>query len=211
MTTNRDGRKNRSHFRALVCARSGFTLLEMLLVLAILAAVAAMSFPALDRMQRSHRLQRMASEIQTKLAATRLHAIDGGIEYQFRIEPGGRHLLAIPLQRGALSFGAEHEADSAVTDQMRVWTYHAELPEGLRFVSDDRTSERLAFESLRDLANASELVNVSWAAPVVFTTSGSATQTAFGVWDNDGQFVEVTIRGLTGAASVSSVQQEARR
>lgn len=212
MTANRDDRSKRLHYRARVCAGAGFTLLEMLLVLAILAAMAAMSFPTLDRMHRTHRLQRMVSEIRTKLAATRLHAIDDGIEYQFRFEPGGRHLLAIPLQRGALRFGAaDEDGSNAARGQARAWSYHAELPEGLYFATDGDSRERLAFESLCDLENPSALANVSWSAPVVFSTSGAATQTAFEVWDHDGRFVEVAIRGLTGVASVSPVQQKGRR
>jgi hypothetical protein len=75
---------------------------------------------------------------------------------------------------------------------------------------DERSRQRLAFESLRDLPNASALADVSWSAPVVFKTSGAATQTSFEVRDNDSRYVEVTIRGLTGAASVSSVQQKGR-
>ena len=180
-------------------------------MLAILAAMAAMAFPALDRMHRTHRLQRMVSEIRTKLAATRLHAIDDGIEYQFRFEPGGRHLLAIPLQQGALRFGAADEGEPTAAGQTRAWTYHAELPEGLYFATDGDSRERLSFESLQELANPTALADVTWSVPIVFSTSGTATQTAFEVWDQDGRFVEVAIRGLTGVASVSPVQQKGRR
>jgi len=201
MMANRDERTHRWSFWSANRGRTGFTLLEMLLVLAILAAVAAICFPAVDHMYQSHRLGHSANEIRTKLAATRLHAIDDGIKYQFRIEPGGRYSVAVPLEDATTRFGVAGD-----NEQLRTWRYQAELPQGLCFATDERARERLAFESLRHLNGASELAGVQWSAPVVFSTDGTATHVAFRVQDVDGRSVTVTIRGLTGAASVSSVQ-----
>lgn len=183
----------------------GFTLLEMLLVLAILVAFTAITFPAVDRMYATHRIRHAALEIRTQLAAARLHAIDEGKAYEFRFEPGGRHLVVVPSERTTRSFGST-DAASPTSNDHAAWSFHRELPEQLRFAQIRAPIERLDPRSLSSLSVASELTTLSWSPAIKFAPSGRSTTSEFELHDSEGRYVTLSVRGLTGAASSSGIR-----
>ena len=200
MSGPRDSRRDRP--------TAGFTLLEMMLVLAILATVAVATFPAVDRMYRTHRLRQTANDLRAKLAATRLRAIDEGIAYQFRYEPGGRHLVVVPQQSESLRFGAASDSERYAAGEPATWSFAASLPDGVTFAAEDDTRETLRRESLAEIEEAAELAGLSWSAAIVFTPNGRATPAEFSLREDDGRVIRMTVRSLTGAASSSEIRSE---
>lgn len=185
---------------------AGFTLLEMLLVLAILIAFTAITFPAVDRMYGTHRIQQASSELRSKLAAARLHAIDEGRTYEFRFEPDGRHCVIFARTQTAKSFDNRDRLSSRDAMQSASWSFHAELPEQLRFGPIPGPSERLTTNELRDVEHDEELSGVSWSPPIAFAPNGRSTSVSFELRDRDSRSITISVRGLTGAASSANIQ-----
>ena len=67
--------------------RTGFSLLELLIVLLIMAVIAAMVWPAVERMHRRNQIQSSARQIRGELAEARTRAIESGIPYIFQFKP----------------------------------------------------------------------------------------------------------------------------
>jgi prepilin-type N-terminal cleavage/methylation domain-containing protein len=68
--------------------RSGFTLLELVLVLSLLVLVAAMSWPSFDAWFQGHRLGQAVDIIRTQLIRARTQAMEEGRPYRFYYETG---------------------------------------------------------------------------------------------------------------------------
>ncbi|MGE5192520.1 MAG: Tfp pilus assembly protein FimT/FimU [Deltaproteobacteria bacterium] len=70
-------------------SRGGFTLFELLIILAVLVTVVAVSWPALEQFHLQYQLRQGGALVQARMAGARVHAVDTGVDYQFRFEPGG--------------------------------------------------------------------------------------------------------------------------
>jgi prepilin-type N-terminal cleavage/methylation domain-containing protein len=190
---------------------SGFTLLEMLLVLAVLTVALAILYPATERLYQTHRFTQALEQMRGKMAAARVRAIDDGVIYQFRYEPQGRRVLVIPYaeERTASSNDANAAASTATRESR--WRFFGELPRGMKFQAADISTERISRQQLDDFADPGQLANAAWSTPIFFFPDGSANDAAIRVTDSDGRSMLLSVRGLTGAASTSSIQREGMR
>ena len=68
--------------------RSGFTLLELILVLALMAMLAAMLYPSFESMFIGVRVNAAADHLRSKFAEARAHAIDEVRPYRFAVKAG---------------------------------------------------------------------------------------------------------------------------
>ena len=88
--------------------RSGFTLMELIVVLAILAAIAALVAPSFSRTITSARLRSAASDVRTSLARGRTLAVAAAKE----------RTVAFDLSRG--EFGVDNEAVRRLPETIRL-------------------------------------------------------------------------------------------
>lgn len=183
--------------------RRGFTLLEVLLVLALAVAVTAVALPALGRPWASQRLRSAADLIRAEWTRARFKAISTGQTVVFRYTPeGSRYLTEVTgtdsFSAWAGEFGAVAEDDLGFRSvcEQRV------LPQGVIFVG----AEVLA--DTRTQATDGELPAASpeWSDAIYFYPDGT-TSTARLVLSNEySDWVEVTLRGLTGVITTSDVR-----
>lgn len=73
--------------------RSGFTLIEMLVVLAITGLISALSFPAIDRAMRRQAFEAAANAIDLGLREARADAIRTGRPTRFVLGPDRRSIV----------------------------------------------------------------------------------------------------------------------
>lgn len=74
--------------------RSGYTLLELMLVLAVLTVIVAMAWPSLSKPLHRSAVEQAAGQLVKDLGQARLAAIEYGQIIRFRYEPGGgRYVL----------------------------------------------------------------------------------------------------------------------
>jgi len=185
-------------------SRSGFTLFELMIVLAILVAVTAMAAPPMMERVRSGRVQEAAENVREVLAAARTYAIDTGVDYHFRFEVGGNHIVAIPAEQDA-SIGNSYDSDSETAE----FLYRSgELPETIflrNSFGDTSGSESLKGQAFGNLENAGNLASKTWSMPILFRFDGSAEDKTFRVMDEEQRSCDVSVRGLTGAITTSGV------
>lgn len=205
----------------------GFTLVEMLLVLAVLATLAALAWPSMERVYRDLELKQAAQDVRTSLSQARLHAIDSGLIYQFRYEPMGQQYVVIPWEREFDSSSGDAQSgigNIGASAAPVIPKSSGRLGEELRFeaarnrdmmfatlADQSAGSETLNAELLAGLPEASRLAQASWSTPILFYPEGSGTDVTFDLLDQRGQFIRISVRGLTGAVTIGPVQQEAGR
>jgi len=194
--------QTRCHSRRL--RNCGFSLFEMIIVLAIIIAVTAVAAPSMMESVRSGRVQDAAEQVRDVLAAARYYAIDTGVDYHFRYEVGGNNVVAIPADQNE-SMGNSFDSDSETSD----FIYRSgHLPETmfLRSANKDLSgSETLKGKAFGNLPNVGELASKSWSTPILFRFDGRAEDKTFRVMDEQQRSCDVTVRGLTGAISISGV------
>ena len=196
-------------------SRRGYTLFEMLLVLALLAAVAALAWPAAQRAVGTQRLQQAAEDARVQLFRARLNAIDTSLTWQVLYEPGGQTFLVAPYETTGQAAGPA-TGQSPMPQSAMPQPAAGRLPEGIVFRPSetaplDAAPPRLAPETLAGLETGFSLSQVMWGAPILFYADGSADEALLEIADEKSRFVEIRIRGLTGAVSIGPVRQEERR
>jgi type II secretory pathway pseudopilin PulG len=188
-------------------ARSAYTLLELLLVLAILIMVAGAVAPSVVGMMADHRLKETTEAVRNALARTRIHAIDTGSVYQFRIEPRGRHFIAVPTDPAALPNSGSSLPPSAVEvgqlDEGFSFEVVAAAPTASSAVPMTLAASDPAFSAMVGKTSLSQDFGVSnWSAPIVFQPDGRAIDASFNIVDEHGDGFRIRVRELTGEVFV---------
>lgn len=187
---------------------SGYTLLEMLLVLSILGALVAFAWPSVLQLQANHDLSAAAEQVRLQLGSARSRAIHAGLAFQFRYEPDGRHYAVTPF---------EGEPETTKADDGARHRFAGEVSQRITFVTPKTPvattaqSQKMTEEAFRGLPDAGELAGVGWSAPLIFSPDGSAADAVVTVGDARGYRLDVTVRGLTGAAETSLMRRESVR
>jgi len=188
-------------------ARRGYTFIEILLVLAILAVIAGMAWPAVVRFRGEQSIKDAAQLIRSELDRTRFRAIDAGLSYQFRYEPGGRRYLAVPAERDLMLPQNADPLQPVATHPV----ISGQIAEGLKFQptpGTPPTGEMLATDWLAGLSDAAVLSQARWSSPVMYRPDGTGMTTTFRVADDQRRFIEVSVRELTGMATAGPLRKE---
>jgi hypothetical protein len=116
--------------RQTLTLRPAFTILELVLALTVMAAVAALAWPMMIRFSGEQTLRNNVEAVRSRLARTRLTAIEAGLVYQFRYEPHGRKCLVLPFERPL----EQGDAVSTTGPTPAYPVYELELEDGLQFL-----------------------------------------------------------------------------
>jgi prepilin-type N-terminal cleavage/methylation domain-containing protein len=192
--------------------RPAYTLVELLLVLTILCVIAAVAWPSVLRMQADHDLSAAVEDVRQQLGNARTWAIHSGAAYQFRFEPKGQRFCVVPFEPEPMPAANAGNSGSAVAPTMR--KFGGAVAKKIAFISRDASglpsAQKIPEAALAGLPNASELSNVGWSGPIVFTPEGTAIDAVVTLGDARGYRIDVTIRGLTGAAAAGAMYREGR-
>ncbi len=209
-----------SHYHNHLQLRSGFSLVELLIVMAVLAAVAGLVLPSMRGPLDKSRLTGAAKELQASLAKARSLAIRESSHVVFRYEiSGDRYIIerapdvlntmitVLEDPSGAATTPSGLTTESAATptqpidgtgesNLISLTLREGQLPVGVTFaepvVSASVTSEPSA-ASLR-----------RWSDPIRFEPSGRAQDATIRVAGQRDFVVDVTLRGLTAMAVYSA-------
>lgn len=189
-------------------------MLEMVVVLMVIVVIISMTWPSLMRFAREQQLREWTAEVRTDLAGARIKAIENGLVYQFRYEPGGRWFAVLPYDRPD---SGNATADSAV-GKTRIEAARSsgppatltQLPEELSFrFKDGQPTEEMPQEWTKLLPTSEPLGRVSWSLPILFHLDGTADNATVYVENNLGHSQLLTLRGLTGAVTLGPLIKEA--
>jgi len=180
-----------------MCARrSGFTLMELLLVMLIIVMVTVLAFPSLEAMYAGVKLQAAADHLVTQFATARGHAIDEQRVYRFAIEPGTAKYRLAPDEPefwGGDTGNGNQQQDDGTAPPVVI---EGSLPGGINF-------DQLAPGA--QIA-ASSPDNGSWATIVLFKPNGACSDDTTITLSNGGAPIRVSVRSLTGTVSMKTLK-----
>jgi prepilin-type N-terminal cleavage/methylation domain-containing protein len=195
---------------------AGFTLFEILLALGVLSILVALSWPSVLRLYGEQKLISAAEKARSLIASARVHAIESGLVYQFRYEPKGNHFLVVPFEREFEGADPKTRSTGAESGVGQFSKLGGNLPEGIEFRdanvprsdTSTNTGQQISSDALSGLPNADKLSGVTWSGPLLFQPDGSAADAEVILVDRHSQRVTLRVRGITGAVSVSRLQQD---
>ena len=203
------------HRRTAGGALRAFTILELLIVLAILAILVGMSQPSVERYLVENRLRESVRHLRQVVGGARAKAIETGLVYQFRYEPGGRRYIVLPQELPETSSAAGVAQVSASGKQVKTPTGSGELDESCFFAVPNTLTttqpgqivvERLSQEVLALLETTSFGLNdVTWSTAVRFYPDGTADDASLEVENKNKLTMNFTVRGLTGVVYTGEV------
>ena len=179
-------------------AAGGFTLFELLIVMALLTLAAGLTVPAISWLFAHHNLRQAVDLLGVRISAGRVHSVETGLTYQFRYEPGGRRFLLVPFDQEPPSAPGAQRAVRIVGMLPAVCKF-----DGGQILAEKGTS--IPSDWLAGLPDAGEYAGASWSGPALFHPDGTATDLKLVVHGAKNDRVELTLRGLTGAVTVSHV------
>jgi prepilin-type N-terminal cleavage/methylation domain-containing protein len=169
--------------------RRGLTLLEVLLVLCMLAALAALAAPALDRPFANQRLAKTADVVRALWARARVDAVEAGCIRAFRCLPGtGQYRVE------SLNIDGSDPSVDPVGFASLPGTVERILPDGL------------SFAGLSVNAMPADAGENGWLGPVLFYPDGTSSDALLTLNNRVGRTIDVSLRGLTGVATVGVIQ-----
>ncbi|MCL4190162.1 MAG: prepilin-type N-terminal cleavage/methylation domain-containing protein [Thermoguttaceae bacterium] len=203
--------------------QTGFTLIELLIVMALLVLLVGVSLPALRRPLRKSELREAARELSATLGRTRLEAIESGTILQFRYRPGTGQFVVAPASspiddQPAAIEEPEFEAEDSTTlveqsvardDSAESKINRQQLPEGIRFADPTESLEPVDGDFGMPAGTAGLPVlaeDSAWSSAVIFYPNGKATSATFRLRGQEDYYVDVSLRGLTGAATIGEIQ-----
>lgn len=170
-------------------ARSGFTLLEMILVLFLIVIAASLAAPFVDSMLHPAQVTAAIDTVRANWEQTRARAMEEGRPYRFSIVENGN------------TFRIEPD-DADINDEVG-YVVEDELPESCLFVPKGGS------EVIEQSATATG-AGGAWKANVVFLPDGTAREDAEISFGRPGiQKVTLRLRALTG--TISQVKLEESR
>ena len=189
-------------------ARPGYTLLEMLIVVAVVLVVVSVSWPAMRRPAAKSKLRDAAKQLRVALARARLEAIRSGTGQQFRYQPGTGYfeISASAASEGGgfvpVAFEEMDEGQSSADAFAAGAPVQYELPDGVRFF--DPSAPVVPPGEPDPIASPG---NGSWSTPILFYPNGRSFNARIRLHGQYGYYVDVVLRGLTGAGKVGKVER----
>jgi len=167
--------------------RSGYTLLELIVVMAVITILATLSVPSLRTMGSSYKVGAAADAVRAAWAQARAHAIEEGRPYRFAVVPGSGHFRVAPDQEADWS-GREGSG----------YTLQETLPPAVSFsVGGEGSAPPAAGSQPSPPPPAS-----AYSHPIVFLPDGTARADAEVVFQMRGaKPVVLSLRAMTGAVT----------
>lgn len=203
--------------------QTGFTLTELLIVMAVLVLLVSVSLPAVRRPLRKSELREAARELCATLGRSRLEAIESGTILQFRYRPGTGEFVVAPASspiddQPAAIEEPEFDSEDSTTlveqavapdDSAENKIERLDLPAGILFADPADSLDPVEGESGMPPVETSVPVlaeESAWSAAVIFYPNGRATSATFRLRGQEDYYVDVSLRGLTGAATIGEIQ-----
>ena len=185
-------------------ARSGLTLLEIILVMAIMVVVAALTVPAMQQTFSLQALQKGADRVRVSMGQARVRAIKNGEEYAVFFNADGSWFDVAPFAnfKEQASRGSQREK---LADERRQSNYEDDLlPKGVRFASGVVSSDARSMQSTSESGSGGGASMQS----ILFYPDGTSQDARVLLRNEKGNYVEIQLRGLTGIARTVRLERD---
>ena len=171
--------------------RSGFSLLELMLVLAIMVVVAALAVPAVQGTIASQAIVSGTDRVRIAMGQARVQAIRSGKVFAFYYQRNGQRFDVAPLEDFS-RFSGQQNGRPPVSVQARDISDNW-LPREVRFVAGQTQLDSRS-ETAKEASGASSM------DAVLFYPDGTSQDAKIHLQDQQGRTMAVELRGLTGLA-----------
>jgi prepilin-type N-terminal cleavage/methylation domain-containing protein len=191
-----------------VRSRSGYTLLELVVVLALVVALATLAYPSLEAMYGDYRLTAATDQVRAGWAEARARSLEEGRPYRFAIVPNQGNYRIAP-DSGEFWSGGETPASEDPTVLPLV--LENALPKGVRFATAETLQGGLPLSGDTVLPPGS-VDPGSWTPLVTFLPDGTTAENVEVIFHGRGaRPVALRLRALTGVVTVQRSDTEANR
>jgi len=192
-------------------SRRAFTLLETMLVLALVVAIGALVWPALRKPFAAQRLKKSADQLHADLTRARAMAIRTGTVRQLSFDPvaalpgsGASYVVAPAMDPMAAAPATFTPTDGSASTGVGVEAHS--LPEGIAVVAveafDDIAPPPYAGAAATGPAASGASIP---SATVFFHPDGTTSSAQFTLANEQGLYLRLELRGLTGAVTTSDL------
>ena len=183
--------------------RTGYTLVEILLVLAIVVLISAMALPAIQRQFARRQVQSAANTVGSKLSHARIGAMRSSHVYTFQYQTGSGSFRLAPGDQPSTSSQSDTEAncgqyDGGDGDPDSLSPEDGTLPDGIRFLADETPDPDEAGDAVAQNAAQSASGSDGWSDPIFFYPDGTTSNARFVVASERGGAIHIRLRGITG-------------
>lgn len=198
---NPNGNANSGKANSITRRRTGFTLLELVLVISIVIVVAALAAPSVQRTFSRQALQKGADRVRIAMGQARVRAIRTGEEHAVYYSPEGSWFNVAPFASFAEQSKLAGERQEMV-DEGNYSNFEEDLlPKGVRFSAAQADVNSRAAAVLSTGESSDNQVGM-----ILFYPDGTS-QDAKLLFENDDQlFVQLQLRGLTGLARTVRIE-----
>lgn len=185
--------RHRSH----ACA---FTLLELMLVLAVLIVIASITWPALFGSMSNQQLSSGAEQLRAAWTNARIEAMTTGIIQVCRYEMNTGHYRVEP-------FAGVDATEAMVPQDAFFDPGESPLMTGQDFLLPENVLFRVGRSEID--ARSAELTAEAgglasgWSTPLYFYPDGTTSNASVAISNDQGLFILLVLRGLTGVITVS--------
>ena len=185
--------------------RTGFTLLELMLVMAIIVIMGAIAYPSIDNYFGYFKLSGAADSLKGSWSQARARAIHDGVPYRFSIIPGTNHYRVAP---DSPEFWTGDQKTSTDQDNAPLIIQTA-LPAGIVFnlgndVQPLDTTKTTSSDSDKDAVDPG-----AWVTAFVFQPDGTANNDYTITLQAEGTSpITLRLRGLTGTVKTITGKED---
>lgn len=183
---------------------SGFTLIEVILVLAVLVAIAAITIPVMTGVYARSQLRNGAEVVRSAWSKARMAAMETGQSYLFRCQLKGGEFQLLNISELVAAGGQSAGPTNNVVEADGSWRLaYDRLPPSVVFAAGTFAP------SPQVTAMFASIANTAWAGPIIFYPDGTCTDATLLLQNENQNTIRVTLRGVTGTATLGDVGKEA--
>jgi len=159
--------------------------------------MAAMVTPAMNRVFVNQQLVKVADQVRSQLARARVDAIESGYVRTFRCQQGTNqyHVESVNLDGSTISADAVDGSP-----QMSILTIDSTLPGDVTFANISLADQTTDTGSTTDPNNPAD------PSLILFYPDGTSSTAVVTLTNQQGRSIDISLRGLTGLATVSDAQ-----
>lgn len=177
-----------------------------MIALAIIVAITSLAAPSVGRAWDRYRVKLAGDQLRTAFTHAHVEAMRTGQIQVLRFELGGSTYYLQPWMAGDEAINvSKEEAYEQTTPQYQVEPVEEEkLPDDVTFEYAQARFDTRALE-IQDEASQQQTAQTQWSQPILFYPDGTSSQAKITVANPRGEAVQITLRKLTGLASVGEL------
>ncbi len=185
--------------------RCGFSLMELILVLAVLLAFASLTMPVVNATFSRQALIKGADLCRASMGQARVKAIKTGKIHAVFYAPGTSYLSVAPFDNYQAEASRAQQRIRQLDSRQTMVDFDDDiLPRGVKFAAGEVEVTSRAAEALSTGNGGGSL------RPILFYPDGTSQNAEIVLQNEQGNMIQVILRGLTGTSTTSKIQDRRR-